>query len=171
MPVTLYEASVPAFETHLAALSGLLDKGVKHAEAKRFDPRVLLESRLYPDMFNLTRQVQVACDFATRATARLAGIPIPSQPDTETTVDELKARIATTIAFVRSVGPDAMEGAEDRELTIKVGADDMTFTGRSYLLGFALPNFYFHCTAAYAILRHNGVEIGKRDFMGRAPQA
>ena len=167
MPVTLYEASVPAFEKHLHALDGLLDKAAAHAEAKKFDSKVLLDARLYPDMFDLKRQVQVACDFAKSCVARLAGETPPSHPDTETTIPELKERIAKTLAFVRIIAPTAMDGAEDRELTIKVGPNEMTFTGRDYLLGFVLPNFYFHCAAAYAILRHNGVEIGKRDFMRR----
>ncbi|MDX2306793.1 MAG: DUF1993 domain-containing protein [Hyphomicrobium sp.] len=167
MPITLYEASVPAFEKHLHALDGLLDKADAYAAAKKFDPKVLLDSRLYPDMFSLVRQVQVACDFAKAGTARLANVPVPSHPDTETSIAELKERISKTLDFVRSISPNALDGAEERSLTIKVGPNEMTFNGRDYLLSFVLPNFYFHCATAYGILRHNGLEVGKRDFMRR----
>jgi hypothetical protein len=163
----MYEISVPSFEKHLLALDAILDKAAAYATARKIDPAVLLNSRLYPDMFNLTRQVQAACDFAKSATARLGGVPVPSTPDTESTIMELKRRIAETLAFMQTIKPEQMAGSENRTYSLKVGPNDMTFTGRDYLLHFALPNFYFHCTTAYGILRHNGLEIGKRDFMRR----
>lgn len=167
MPVSMYLISVPSFQKHLNALDAILDKADAYATAKKIDPAVLMNARLYPDMFNFIRQVQASCDFAKAASARLAGIEPPSHPDTETTIAELKARIAKTLAFLSTIKPEQMEGSEDKSLTIKVGPNEMTFTGRDYLLHFALPNFYFHCTTAYDILRHNGLEIGKRDFMRR----
>jgi uncharacterized protein len=167
MSVSMYQASVPAFQKHLHALDGMLDKAQGYAEAKKIDMAVLLNARLYPDMFNLTRQVQAACDFAKNASARLAGLPVPSHPDTETTLPELKARIAKTLAFLETIKPDQMTGSEGKTYTIKVGPNDMTFQGLDYLLHFALPNFYFHAATAYGILRHNGLDIGKRDFMRR----
>ncbi len=167
MPISMYQASVPAFQKHLGALDAILDKTVAHAAAKKIDPGVLLNGRLYPDMFNCTRQVQASCDFAKLACARLAGVTAPVDADTETTIAELKARIARTLAFIETVKPEQMEGSEEKTLNIKVGPNEMTFSGRDYLLGFALPNFFFHCTTAYGILRHNGLEIGKRDFMRR----
>lgn len=167
MTLTMYQASVPAFQKHLHALDGLLDKAEAYAAAKKFDPDVLLSARLYPDMFELTRQVQAATDFAKAASTRLAGVAVPSFADTETTIPELKARIAKTLKLLDSIKPEQMTNAENLEFTIKVGPNDMTFKGADYLLHFALPNFYFHCTTAYAILRHNGLEIGKRDFMRR----
>jgi len=167
MPVSMYAVSVPTFQKHLHALDGILDKAMAYAVAKKIDPATLLKARLYPDMFDVTRQVQAACDFAKSAAARLANVEAPSHPDTETTFAELKERIAKTLAFLATLKPEQMDGSEDRVLTIKVGPNDMTFAGRDYLLHFALPNFYFHCTTAYGILRHNGLEIGKRDFMRR----
>jgi uncharacterized protein len=167
MSLSMYQASVPAFQKHLHAIDGILDKVAAHASAKKIDPAVLLGSRLYPDMFNLTRQVQAVTDFAKAASARLANIVVPSYPDTETTIPELKERIAKTLAFLETIKPEQMEGSEGREFTLKVGPNDMTFKGLDYLLHFAMPNFYFHASTAYAILRHNGVELGKRDFMRR----
>jgi hypothetical protein len=167
MSISMYQASVPAFQKHLHALDGILDKAAAYASAKKIDPAVLLASRLYPDMFDLTRQVQASTDFAKAASARLANLVVPSFADTEKTIPELKERIAKTLAFLETIKPEQMAGSEAKELTIKVGPNDMTFTGADYLLHFALPNFYFHCTTAYAILRHNGLDIGKRDFMRR----
>jgi uncharacterized protein len=167
MTLSMYQASVPAFQKHLHALDGLLEKAAAYAVAKKIDPDVLLSARLYPDMFDLTRQVQAATDFAKAASTRLAGIAVPSFADTEATIPELQARIAKTQKLLLTIKPEQMEGSEARELTIKVGPNDMTFTGADYLLHFALPNFYFHCATAYGILRHNGLEIGKRDFMRR----
>ncbi len=167
MSLSMYQASVPAFQKHLHALDGILDKAAAYATAKKIDPGVLLASRLYPDMFDLMRQVQAVTDFAKAASARLANVVVPSFPDTEKTIPELKERIAKTLAFLETLKPEQMNGAETREFTIKVGPNDMTFKGLDYLLHFALPNFYFHASTAYGILRHNGLEIGKRDFMRR----
>jgi uncharacterized protein len=169
--LSMYQIAVPSFQKHLNALDAILDRAAAYAAAKKIDPAVLLGARLYPDMFNFTRQVQATCDFAKSAAARLAGIPVPSHPDTETTIAELKARIAATLVFLDTIKPGQMDGSADRSLTIKVGPNEMTFTGRDFLLHFALPNFYFHCTTAYGILRHNGLDIGKREFMRRMPAA
>jgi hypothetical protein len=128
---------------------------------------VLLGSRLYPDMYNLTRQVQLATDFAKAAPARLAGLEVPSFPDTETTLPELKERLAKTQAMLAAYTPEQLEGSEAKQVTLKLGGNEVTFSGQDYLLHVALPNFYFHCATAYGILRHNGLEIGKRDFVRR----
>jgi hypothetical protein len=167
MPVSLYDIAVPSFKKHLHALDGILDKAIGYAEAKKIKPETLLNARLYPDMFELTKQIQGCSDFAKASVARLANVPVPSMPDTETTFVELKDRVAKTLAFLETIKPEQMEGAEQRTISIKVGPNDMTFTGQDYLLHFALPNFYFHAATAYGILRHNGLEIGKRDFMRR----
>lgn len=166
MQVSMYKASVATFQKHLHALDGILDKAAAHAEARKIDPAVLLSARLYPDMFDMKRQVKEACAFAGGAVARLAGLPIPANDGNDATIPDLKARIAATQAFLASISPEQLAGAADKVLTLKVGPNDMTFTGEDYLLHFALPNFYFHCTTAYAILRHNGVELGKLDFLG-----
>ena len=167
MSLSMYQASVPAFHKHLHALDGILDKAAAYAAAKKIDPSVLLSQRLYPDMFDLTRQIQATTDFAKAASARLANVAVPSFADTEKTIAELKERIAKTLTFLDTLKPEQMEGSEAKVFTIKVGPTDMTFTGLDYLLHFALPNFYFHCSTAYGILRHNGLEVGKRDFMRR----
>ena len=167
MAVSMYDIAIPTFQGQLTALDAILDKAEAYATAKKIDIAVLLAARLYPDMFNLTRQVQLATDFAKAAPARLAGVEVPSLPDTETTLPELKARIAKVQAMLASYKPQQFEGADLKELTLKLGGNDMTLSGRDYLLHAALPNFYFHCTTAYNILRHNGLEIGKRDFIGR----
>ena len=167
MSLSMYQASVPAFQKHLHALDGILDKAAAYCAAKKIDPAVLLATRLYPDMFDLMRQVQAVTDFAKAASARLANVAVPSMPDTEKTIPELKERIAKTLAFLETIKPDQMDGSETKEVTLKVGPNDMTFTGLDYLLHFALPNFYFHAATAYGILRNNGLEIGKRDFMRR----
>lgn len=166
MTISMYEASSPRFINMLKNLGAILAKAEAHAEAKKIAPAVLLGSRLFPDMFALTRQVQIACDHAKGAAARLAGIEVPKFEDTEETFADLQARIAKTIAFVETVGADQINGSEGREIAFTIGGHDVKFTGMQYLLGFALPNFYFHVTTAYNILRHNGVEIGKRDFVG-----
>ena len=162
----MYQASAPRFANTLKNLSAILDKAKAHAEAKKIDETVLTSSRLYPDMFALARQVQIACDSAKGAVARLAGVEIPKHEDTEKTFDELKARIAKTVAFIESFKPAQVDGTEDKELTIKLGPREVNWKGMQYLLGFALPNFYFHAATAYDILRHNGVELAKRDFIG-----
>ena len=167
MAVSMYDIAIPTFQKQLAALEAILDKAADHAAAKKIDITVLLGSRLYPDMFNLTRQVQLATDFAKAAPARLAGIEVPSFPDTETTLPELKARIAKIHGLLAAYKPEQLEGSDIRELTLKVGGAELTLSGRDYLLHVAFPNFYFHCATAYGILRHNGLEIGKRDFVRR----
>jgi hypothetical protein len=162
----MYQASAPRFANTLKNLSAILDKAKAHAEAKKIDEQVLTGSRLFPDMFALARQVQIACDSAKGAVARLAGVEIPKHEDTEKTFDELKARIAKTIAFIDGVKAAQVDGSEDKEVVLKLQGKDVPFKGMQYLLGFAWPNFYFHVATAYNVLRHNGVELGKRDFIG-----
>jgi hypothetical protein len=166
MKLSIYQASVPRFANTLRNLSAILDKAQAHAEAKKIDPAVLGGMRLIADMFPLSRQVQIACDSAKGAVARLAGIDIPKHEDTELTPPQLKQRIAKTIDFILSVKPEQMEASEEREVTLKLGGKDTRFTGLQYLFGHAYPNFYFHVTTAYNILRANGVDIGKRDYIG-----
>lgn len=151
---------------NLGVLDTLLDKAAAYAAAKNFDVGVLLGSRLAPDMFPLTRQVQIACDMAKGMAGRLAGQKLPVFEDVETTLPELKQRIARTLAYVDSIDDAAFAGAEQREVRVPTRAEELVFNGSEYLVGFALPNFYFHVTAVYLILRHNGVELGKRDFLG-----
>lgn len=151
----------------LQNLSALLDKGAAHATAKKFDPAVLVNARLAPDMHPLSRQVQIACDVAKNGCSRLAGVEPPRIEDTEQTLDELKARIARTVELVKALPLDSFEGAEDRDLRVPMGPERvLEIKGLAFLQGFLLPNLYFHVTTAYAILRHNGVEIGKRDYLG-----
>lgn len=166
MKISMYQASAPRFINILTNLSVILDKAQAHVEAKKIDPAALTAYRLAPDMYPLTRQVQVASDTAKGAVARLAGAEIPKFDDTEQTFPELKARIARTIEFIKTVKPEQVDGTEDKEIVLKLGAREVRFTGIQYLLGHATPNFYFHVTTAYNILRHNGVEIGKRDYIG-----
>jgi uncharacterized protein len=167
MAVSMYDIAIPTFQKQLAALEAILDKAADYASMKKVEIFVLLGSRLYPDMFNLTRQVQLATDFAKAAPARLAGLEVPSFPDTETTLPELKARIAKIQALLAGYKPEQFDGSDTKELTVKVAGAEVTLTGREYLLHVAFPNFYFHCATAYDILRHNGLEIGKRDFVRR----
>jgi uncharacterized protein len=166
MSLTMYQASAPLFKTLLGALSKVLDKGAAFCEAKKVDPAVLVGARLAPDMFTLARQVQIASDMARGAMARLSGGEPESWEDKEATFDELKARIARTLAFIDGFKPEQINGSEGREITLKMGGNPRTFTGERYLIGFVIPNVTFHCTTAYAILRHNGVDVGKRDFLG-----
>ena len=166
MTLSMYQASVPQFLQMLASLTAILDKAEAFAEARKIDPAVLLNTRLTPDMFPFVRQVQLVTDFAKGGTARIAGVEVPSYPDTETSFAELKARIAKTVDFIRALKPGDIDGHEGREVTIPVGGQPHKFTAQNYLLKFALPNFYFHHTTAYAILRQCGVEIGKRDYLG-----
>ncbi|OGA07453.1 MAG: hypothetical protein A3H33_16470 [Betaproteobacteria bacterium RIFCSPLOWO2_02_FULL_65_20] len=166
MIISMYQASVPRFVNILTNLSAILDKAQAHVEARKIDPTALTAYRLFPDMLPMTRQVQIACDSAKGAVARLAGVDIPKHEDTEQTFAELKARIAKTIEFVQSIKPAQLDGTEDKDITLTVGGKDTTFKGMQFLLGRALPNFYFHATTTYNILRHNGVEIGKRDYLG-----
>lgn len=162
----MYSMSVPVFAKTLGNLSAILDKAAAHAEAKKIDPTVLLASRLYPDMFPLTKQVQVACDFAKGTVARLAGEEPPKYDDTETTFEALKARIARTVDYVQGFQAARFAGAEERDVQMKIRDQTLSFKGLPYLAHVALPNFFFHATTAYDILRHNGVELGKRDFIG-----
>lgn len=166
MPITLYQASVPVFSRMLGNLTGILDKAAAHAAAKKIDDAVLLGARLYPDMFPLSRQVQLATDFARGTAARLAGLEPPSVEDKEQTFVELSARIDGALAYLRTLSAAQIDGMEAREITRTIRGVPRTFNGQDYLLRYALPNFFFHVSTAYAILRHNGVEIGKTDFIG-----
>ena len=166
MTTGIYAVSIPVFTRMLGNLAKLLDKAAADAEARKFEPSVLLDSRLYPDMFPLLKQVQLTCDFAKGAAARLAGVPVPAFPDEEKTITELKDRIAKVIAFVESVSKDDVDAGADRDVTIKMRDRSVEMKGLDYLNQMAMPNFYFHATTAYAILRHNGVAVGKRDFVG-----
>jgi hypothetical protein len=167
MAISMYQVSVPVFLKTLGNLSAILDKGAAFAEARKVDPSVLLGYRLAPDMLNFTRQVQIACDHAKRGTARLAGVEAPAYEDNEASFAELKARIDKTVVFINTLKPAQIDGSDAREITLKVGGNTKTLTGQTYLLHNALPNFFFHVTTAYAILRHCGVEIGKGDFIGQ----
>jgi hypothetical protein len=170
MPFSMSSSSIPVFEIALAALSGVLDKAAAFAEARKIDPSVLLQSRLFPDMFPLVRQIQVASDLAKNGVSRLAGVEFPAYEDNETTIAQLKDRIAKTVAYLKSIDPKKIDGSGDREMAFPLGpANKGRMNGADYLNHFVLPNFYFHITAAYAILRHSGVDIGKRDFLGAIP--
>ena len=166
MPISMYAASAPRFVHVLRNLSAMLDKAQAHAEARNIDPAALTTFRLFPDMFPLTRQVQTVCDVSKGAVARLAGVEVPKHEDTEQTFPELKARIAKTIDFINTIKPEQIDGTEDKAITLKLGKQEYTFKGMQYLLNFAYPNVYFHATTVYNILRHNGVEVGKKDFVG-----
>ncbi len=166
MTISMHQVSALRFANILRNLSAILDKAQAHAEAKKIDPLALTQARLFPDMYPLTRQVQIACDTAKAATARLAGVEAPKHEDTEQTFAELKARIAKALAFVESLKASQIDGSEEREVTMKLRGQDVKFKGLQYLLGHAYPNFYFHVTTAYNILRHSGVELGKRDYIG-----
>jgi hypothetical protein len=165
--LSLYDISIPPLALGLNNLSAILDKAAAYAEARKVDPKVLADSRLIADMFPLKRQVQIVCDTAKGAAARLGGVEIPKHDDTESNFVELKERIAKTLAFVGSVKADAINHAEASEVVLKFPSATLTFNGRDYVTKFVLPNFYFHITAAYAILRSNGVEVGKNDFLGK----
>lgn len=168
MQITMYTLAQTSTTRAMRNLDAILDKALASAEARKIDPAVFLASRLAPDMFPLIRQIQIACDFGKGPMARLAGIENPKFEDTETTIPELKARIARTLDFIASVPESAFEGSEDRDLTIQAGPQTLQFKGLSYLIGFALPNLNFHMSMTYAILRHNGVDLGKRDYIGQA---
>jgi hypothetical protein len=165
MSISMYQALVPGLQRALKALDAILDKAADYAEARQIDPAVLTSARLAPDMLPFNRQVHLLSDTAKGACARLAGLPAPSFADTETTFPELKARIAKTLDFIAGVRPDQIDGSEARDIVLKAGAGELSFKGQDYLVLFALPNFYFHVTTAYAILRHNGVAIGKLDYL------
>jgi hypothetical protein len=162
----MYSQTIPVFVRLLGNLSAILDKTAKHCADAKIDPAVLTSARLFPDMFPLSRQVQLASDFAKGAAARLGGLDVPKYDDTESTIDELKARIAKTVAFIESVGEDKLVGADARTVTIPMRGEQKSFGGLVYLNNIVMPNFYFHLTTAYNILRHNGVPLGKADFTG-----
>lgn len=163
---TLYDTSVAPLKRALTNLSSILKKGEEYADNLKIEHAVLLNARLFPDMFPLTRQVQIATDMSKGGIARLAGVEIPKYEDIETTFEQLQARIAKTIVFLESIKPEQFEGAESKEIVINVRKVDIQFTGQAYLLTWVLPNVYFHVTTAYNILRHNGVPLGKPDFLG-----
>jgi len=166
MAFTIYEASIPPMIRSLENLSKILDKAVSQAKSEDKGLNALLEARLAPDMHPFTRQIQIVSDSAKGCAARLAGIEPPSMPDTETTFPELQERIGKTIAFLKSINAERLTGAEDRTVILKFPQGEMKFSGRDFLTGFALPNFYFHVTTAYGLLRHKGINIGKMDYLG-----
>ena len=165
--MSFYDATVPAFLQILGSLTGLLTKAEAHCEARKIQPEVLLNARLFPDMLPLSKQIQLASDFATRGCARVTHSEVPQTQDTEKTFAELKARLAKTIDYVKAFTPAQFEGADLKDVTFPVGANNsLTLKGQEFLSRFAFPNFYFHAATTHGILRHNGVEIGKRDFLG-----
>ncbi|HYW56585.1 MAG TPA: DUF1993 domain-containing protein [Polaromonas sp.] len=167
MTLSMYQASVPVFKQMLGGLSGVLAKAEAHAASRKIDPNALLQARLYPDMFALLRQVQVAADFAKSVSARIAGVDVPSFEDTETSFADLQARIEKTLAFINTLTAAQIDGSEERRILTQAGTPkEKIFSGQSYLLNYGMPHFFFHTTSAYAILRHNGVEVGKKDYIG-----
>jgi uncharacterized protein len=166
MTLSMHEAAVPPLARSLSNLSGILAKAAAHAEAKGIDPAVLLQARLYPDMFPLVRQVQIATDIARRGLARLAGVESTAMEDNEASLEALISRIETTVASLEGFLPEQLNGTETKPIELPIRSETLHFSGQSFLLFFVLPNVYFHVTTAYAILRHNGVELGKRDFLG-----
>lgn len=166
MTLSMYHASIPVFIRGFENLQAILDKATAHTEAKGFDASVLIQARLAPDMYPLPKQVQIASDIAKACAARLAGVEMPSFADTEQSIPELKERIAKTLVFLRSIKPAQIGGSEERDVVFKTKSRGYAFKGQPYLLQYALPNFYFHLSVAYAILRHNGVPLGKADFQG-----
>jgi hypothetical protein len=168
MTISMYKVSVPVFLRHLNALNGVLDKAAAFAEARKLDQAVLLGLRLYPDMFPLAVQVGQVTTHAARGVAQLAGLTQPTFDGGETTIAALKDRVSKTIDFVKTATAAQIDGTEDKEIVLKFGTREMKFTGQDFLLGFTLPNFYFHYTTAYDILRSIGLEVGKRDFLGAA---
>lgn len=166
MPVSMYDISVPVFDRRLKALVAILDKAEAHAAARKIDPSAFMTDRLYPDMFPFWLQVQAACDHAKNVTARLTGVELPIFDQTEQTFDGLKTRIARTLEFVNAADPKAFDGSDTRIVRLTISGKERDMTGLDYFLNSGLPNFYFHLTTAYGILRHNGVDIGKRDFLG-----
>jgi uncharacterized protein len=167
MTISMYKASVPVITRSLANLRTLLEKAAAHADAKNIDPAVLINARLFPDMFPLVRQVQIATDMAKGGVSRLAGAEVPKYDDKEASFSELIARINKTIALLETCKPAQIDGSEDRDITVPMRDRSLSFKGLPYLLDYVLPNIYFHVTTTYAILRHNGVELGKGDFLGK----
>jgi hypothetical protein len=166
MSFSMYAASVPVFTQILNSLAAIIDKAETHANEKNIDPSALLQARLYPDMFPFLRQIQVATDFAKGCSARLAGVEVPRYEDAETSFAELRERIARTVAFINDLPRDAIEASAQRDIVTGSGAKVREFKGQDYLVHYAMAHFYFHATTAYALLRHNGVEVGKKDFIG-----
>lgn len=167
MTISMYNASVPVFKQMLGGLDGVLAKADAHVTEKKLDPSVLVQSRLFPDMFPLNRQVQIACDFAKGVSARLAGVEVPVYEDKEQTLPELRALVAKTIAFIDGIDASKFDGSAQREIITRPGTPrEKKFVGLAYLLTYGLPQFFFHITTAYALLRHNGVVVGKPDYMG-----
>lgn len=167
MTISMYAASVPVFKQMLASMDHVLSKAEAHAEVKKIDPQVFIQARLAPDMFPLVRQVQIAADFAKGVCGRLAGVELPTYEDSEQTFADLHVRIAKTLAFINELTPAQFEGSEERNIVLRPGTEkERKFKGQDYLLHFGLEHFFFHVTSTYAILRHNGVEVGKGDFMG-----
>jgi uncharacterized protein len=167
MTISMYRASIPVFKQMLASLDEILAKAEAHASEKKIEPQALLQARLFPDMFPLLRQVQVGCDFAKSVAARLAGAEMPASDDREQDFAGLRTRIGWTLEFLDSLTPEQFEGSEAREIVLRPGTPkERKMNGEAYLLHYGFPQFFFHVTSAYAILRHNGVEIGKRDFLG-----
>lgn len=166
MALSMYDSSIPALKQTLSSLASILKKAADHAERRKIDPAVFITARLFPDMLPLAKQIQIATDHAKGCAARLAGVDLPKFDDNEVTFDELQARIAKTIAFLDRFKAHQIDGSEEREIVLQLHETRMEFKGQDYLNKWALPNFYFHATTAYNILRHNGVEIGKRDFLG-----
>jgi hypothetical protein len=166
MAISLYDVSIPVFTLSLNNLSAILDKAESHGDAKKVDPKVIPQTRLIVDMLPLSAQIQIACDTAKGAAARLAGVQAPKHEDTEATLAELKARVAKTLGFIKTIKPEQLQGAETREVVLQLPQTTLKFTGLNYLTNFALPNFFFHMTMAYALLRKNGIDLGKRDFLG-----
>ena len=166
MSLTMYSSSVPVFLHFLKSLSVILKKGADHAADKKIDEKVLTGARLYPDMFPLTRQVQIACDVAKGCGARLAGIEVPKYEDNEVTFAELQSRIEKTVSFLKSIPEASINGSEQKPIKLQAGQRELEFVGEYFLRNWALPNVYFHITTAYNILRHNGVAVGKMDFLG-----
>ena len=168
MPLSMFQASAPVFIRVMTNLKGVLDKGMAHAVANKIDPTVLLNSPLFPDMFPLVRQVQIASDNAKGGGARLAGMAPPKYEDNEASFPELNARIEKTVAFLQTLTPAQIDGSEEKTIDLTLGKKTLTFQGQAYLFGLVLPNLYFHVATAYAILRHCGVPLGKEDFLGKA---
>jgi hypothetical protein len=168
MAISMYQASVPVCIRTLNNLAGILEKGAAYAEAKKIDPSVLVNSRLYPDMFPLSRQVQIASDIAKRGVAQLAGVEAPKFEDNETTFNELVDRVQKTTTYLDTFKPEQIDGSEEKTITLQMRDNSLSFPGMPFLLYFVLPNVYFHVTTAYDILRHCGVEVGKQDFLGKS---
>lgn len=166
MQMSMYQASLPVFIHMLRNLRGILEKGATHAEDRGIEPAILVDCRLYPDMFPLSRQVQIATDVVKGFAARISGQAPPKYEDDEATFDELIARVSKTIAFLETFGAKQIDGTEDKQITLPLRSGDVTLEGLDYLNRFVMPNFYFHVTTTYALLRHNGVELGKMDFVG-----